>query len=255
MASPDAAAGTAWAPVQRIRTYEQVMGQIEEQILSGALKAGDRLPSEREFAAILGVSRPSLRDSLRVLEALGLVAIRPGPGSDGGAVLVGELAATPGYMNLLKLQLALGQFSQLDVLQTRVALESWSVAEAARRATEDDHRALAAILDRMDDPSIVAADFNELDTAFHVRIAETAGNTLVAHLMRSLRIAIHRQMVEAYARLENWRVTATTVRSEHRALLKAIESGDAELAAHLIHTHITDFYDIGSAKGEPAVSG
>ena len=254
MASPDTAA-TPWAPVQRIRTHEQVMAQIDEQIVSGHLKAGDRLPSEREFATMLGVSRPSLRESMRVLEALGLVAIRPGGGSDGGAVLVGELASTPGYMNLLKLQLALGQFSQLDVLQTRAALETWSIAEAARRATQEDHRSLAAILDRMDDPSIVAGDFNDLDTEFHVRIAETTGNTLVAHLMRSLRIAIHRQMVEAYAQLENWRKTAATVRSEHRALLKAIQSRDAQLAAQLMHTHITDFYNIDSAKGEPAVSG
>ena len=59
-----------WEPVQRLRTYEQVMSQIEERILDGRLKAGDHLPSERDLALLLGVSRPSLRESLRVLEAL-----------------------------------------------------------------------------------------------------------------------------------------------------------------------------------------
>src|SRR4051812_34402795 len=89
-----------WEPVQRVRTYEQVMSQFEERILDGRLKAGDHLPSERDLAIQLGVSRPSLRESLRVLEALGIVEIRRGGGSDGGALLVG----TPGIgmVNLLK---------------------------------------------------------------------------------------------------------------------------------------------------------
>src|SRR3954454_9841082 len=138
-----------WEPVQRMRTYEQVMAQIEERILDGRLKAGDHLPSERDLSLSLGVSRPSLRESLRVLEALGVVDIRRG--GEGGAVLVGTPG--PGFVNLLKLQLALGHFSATDVLETRIAFETWCCSEAAHRATTDDHAALAGILDAMDDPS------------------------------------------------------------------------------------------------------
>jgi len=154
-------ANDGWEPVQRIRTYEQVMAQIEQRILDGRLKAGDKLPSERELAQSLGVSRPSLREAMRVLEALGLVDIRVGGGPDGGAVLV----QTPGdgAANLLKLQIALAHFSWDDVLETRLTLETWSVEEAAYRADDDDHRELAEILDRMDDPTIDSAEFNRLD--------------------------------------------------------------------------------------------
>jgi GntR family transcriptional regulator, transcriptional repressor for pyruvate dehydrogenase complex len=239
--------GEGWEPVQRIRTYEQVMGQIEERILDGRLKAGDHLPSERELAVSLGVSRPSLRESLRVLEALGVVEIRRGGGPDGGAVLL----STPGdgMVNLLKLQIALAQFSWNDVLETRLALEAWSVEEAAYRSDDDDHRDLAAILDRMDDPEIDSSEFNRLDATFHLRIAESTGNALTAHLMGSLRTAIHRQMVQMYAELENWRETAKTVRREHREILAAIVAGDGPAAADHVQRHITDFYDIHTHGG------
>lgn len=233
-----------WAPVQRVRTYEQVMAQIEERILDGRLKAGDHLPSERELAVMLGVSRPSLRESLRVLEALGIVEIRRGGGPDGGAVLLG--VPGPGFVNLLKLQLALGHFTAVDVLETRIALETWSVAEAARRADAADHSELRGILDRMDSPTITAAEFNALDAAFHVRIAESTGNALTAHVMGSLRVAINRQMVEAYAALADWRATAASVRTEHRALLAALVAGNSDEAVHLMHDHIHDFYALGA---------
>ena len=241
-------ANDRWEPVQRLRTYEQVMAQIEQRILDGRLKAGDHLPSERELAVSLGVSRPSLRESLRVLEALGVVEIRRG--GEGGAVLV----QTPGsgMVNLLKLQIALAQFSWTDVLETRLALETWSVEEAAYRSTDDDHRELAAILDRMDDPSIEASEFNSLDAAFHMRIAESTGNALTAHFMGSLRTAIHRQMVEMYAGLEDWRRTATTVRREHREILELIVRKDGAAAARAVHMHISDFYKIGAIDGADA---
>src|SRR5665647_3175237 len=205
----EVAQASPWEPVQRLRTYEQVMGQIEERILDGRLKSGDHLPSERDLAMLLGVSRTSLRESLRVLEALGLVDIKRGGGADGGATLVGAPGA--GFVNLLKLQLALGHFSHTDLLETRIALETWSCSEAAYRATDDDHRELGKILDLMDDPAIDTDEFNRLDTTFHVHIAESTGNALTSHLMGSLRIAINRQMIEAYARLPNWRETAKTV--------------------------------------------
>lgn len=223
------------------------MSQIEERILDGRLKAGDHLPSERDLAVLLGVSRPSLRESLRVLEALGVVDIRRGGGADGGAVLVGTPG--PGFVNLLKLQLALGHFDSTDVLDTRTALETWSCTEAATRSSADDHRDLAAILDQMDDLSIEAKEFNRLDTAFHVRIAEATGNTLTAHLMGSLRTAINRQMIEAYERLDDWRATAVVVRREHRTILDAIIRRDAPAASRLVSEHIHDFYKIGNVGG------
>jgi GntR family transcriptional regulator, transcriptional repressor for pyruvate dehydrogenase complex len=239
-----------WEPVQRLRAHEQVMAQIEKQILAGHLSVGDHLPNERDLSAALGVSRPSLRESLRVLEALGVVEIRRG--GDGGAVLVG----TPGhgFVNMLKLQVALGQFSHHDVLETRLALETWSCREAALRHTDEDLVELGAILDQMDAPDIEVSEFNRLDAAFHVRIAESTGNRLTAHLMQSMRIAINRQMIEAYAQLENWRDTAKTVRREHRTILDLLSQRDAEGSAKEVHAHITSFYDALGHSGDTQIA-
>ncbi|MGO1768434.1 MAG: FadR/GntR family transcriptional regulator [Microbacterium sp.] len=218
------------------------MAQIERRILAGQLSAGDHLPNERDLSVMLGVSRASLRESLRVLESLGIVDIRRG--GEGGAVLMGTPGA--GFINLLKLQLALGQFDQMDVLETRIALETWSCREAAVRSSVEDHGELAAILDEMDDPEIETARFNALDVAFHVRIAESTGNALCAHLMHSLRTAINRQMIQAYADLPDWRETAKIVRREHRELLAALADREGDVAARRVHTHITDFYELGT---------
>ncbi|MFC7327406.1 FadR/GntR family transcriptional regulator [Marinactinospora rubrisoli] len=238
----------AWEPVRKIRTYEQVMAQIEQRILDGFLRPGDRLPSERDLSQLLGVSRPSLREALRVLEALGVVEVRSGGGPEGGSVFVG----TPGegFANLLKLQLALGHFSDEDVLRTRVFLEEWVVAEAARRSTPEDHDRLRAILDQMDGTGLSARDFNRLDTEFHVAMAQATGNALGAYLMSSLRTAIHRRMIAAYEGLTDWRATATTVRREHRDILDAIEKRDADRAARLVRHHITSFYDTTTTAGQ-----
>lgn len=224
------------------------MGQIEDQILDGRLKSGDHLPSERDFALQLGVSRASLRESLRVLEALGLIDIKRGGGPDGGATLVGSPGA--GFVNLLKLQLALGHFNHTDLLETRVALETWSCSEAALRSTEEDHQDLGRLLDSMDDPAIDTHDFNRIDASFHIRIADSTGNALTAHLMGSLRTAINRQMIEAYAHLLDWRETIKTVRQEHRNILAAIQGRDPAKAARLVCDHINSFYTLGNVGGD-----
>ncbi|KAA9148938.1 FadR family transcriptional regulator [Microbacterium lushaniae] len=243
---------TPWEPVQRMRAHEQVMSQIEQRILAGQLRAGDHLPNERDLAAHLGVSRSSLRESLRVLEALGVMEIRRG--GDGGAVLVDSPGE--GFVNLLKLQIALAHFSTDDVLDTRLALETWCCREAAVRRTDEDLVALTAILDEMDAEDIQTAEFNRLDAAFHVRIAESTGNRLGAHLMQSLRTAINRQMIEAYARLADWRATAQVVRREHREILERLRAQDPDGASAHVHEHITSFYrESGESDGVRADPG
>ncbi|MEJ5914523.1 FadR/GntR family transcriptional regulator [Pseudokineococcus sp. 1T1Z-3] len=233
-----------WQRVRKVRTYEQVMGQIERQIDDGTLRAGDRLPSERELSALLGISRPSLREALRVLEGLGVVDVRPGGGSAGGAVLVAEPGG--GFATLLTLQLALGHFSDHDVLHTRVALESWVAEEAAQRVQPEQVATMSALLDRMDDPAIAAAEFNALDAEFHVQLARASGNALTSHLMASLRTAIRRRMEEAYDDLPDWRATAVTVRAEHRAILAAVADHDEALAVTRMREHLETFWSIGS---------
>lgn len=217
------------------------MSQLEALLTSGDLRPGDQLPSERDLSAQMGISRASLRESLRVLEALGIIEIRVGGGPEGGAVIRSEPGS--GFVKVLELELALGHFSHEDVLGTRIALEEWSCAYAAEHATEEDLDSLEEILNDMDDPEITTQRFNALDTAFHLRISEAGGNHLTSHLMSSLRLAIHKQMVQAYAQLEDWRTTAITVRNEHRHLLSAIRDRNSDAARNIVREHVRSFYD------------
>lgn len=237
------ASQSPWEPVRKIRAYEQVMEQIEQRMLDGLLAPGDRLPGERELSQLLGVSRPSLREALRVLEALGIVEVRVGRGPDGGTVFVGTPGS--GFANLLRMQLALGHFGDGDVLRTRSMLEEWAIVEASAHAGEQDFRELEALLGEMDAPELTARGFNRLDTEFHVRLTEATGNALASYLMSSLRMAIQRNMIEAYEKLPDWRRTARSVQEEHRAILQAVRTGDTQRGVELVRRHIIDFYAVG----------
>src|SRR5262245_28701150 len=77
----------AFQKVERRRAFEDVILQFERAIEEGSLRDGDRLPTERELAATLGVSRASVREALRVLEMYGVLVARPGTGPDSGSIL------------------------------------------------------------------------------------------------------------------------------------------------------------------------
>src|SRR5687767_4518570 len=138
----------AFRPVSTPRAFEAILLQLKEAIGAGHLRAGSRLPSERELASQFGVSRASVREALRVLEALGIVGTRRG--ADNGAVLLSE----PGnaFTTVLDLLVALRHVPLADVVEFRVMLET----NAVRRLASEDHSSaletLRALLDRMADP-------------------------------------------------------------------------------------------------------
>lgn len=229
-----------WVPVQKVRNYELVMAQLEDQLLSGRLKSGDHLPSERVLASRLGISRPSLREVLRVLEALGIVEVKLGGGPASGTVIRDQPGSA--YGRLMRMELAMGHFSRNDILLSRLALEEWSFLHAARSANAEDIEELSALVTQMDDAEISIERYMEIDSDFHALVADIAGNKLNAHILRSFRNAIHLHMISQYEKLDDWRTEQRRLNEEHRAMLSAIENRDAELARSLIHASITNFY-------------
>lgn len=229
-----------WSSVTRTRTYEQVVHQIRQRILDGRLKAGERLPNERDFAQHLGCSRTSLREALRILESQGIIDVRVGGGPSSGAMITGSARSSMG--DVLELQLALGQYSYDDIVETRMALESWSCLRAASRADSEDLAELDAILSAMEDPDIEVREFNRLDVEFHSTIARSADNSLTRDFMQIVRHAVHAQIIDAYNALPEWQVRAADVRAEHRAILGALSERDGHRASDLVVAHITDFF-------------
>jgi DNA-binding FadR family transcriptional regulator len=233
-------AEAGWQPVRRLRTHEHVLAQIEQQILDGRLSAGDRLPGERELADYLGVSRAGVREALRVLEALGVLSAGVGSGPGSGSVVRGE--GSEALATLLRLHLALSRFTQREVMEVRVQLERWSVSQAAVHATPGDVSSLRGAVLAMRQPDITYEQFNELDTGFHVSIAEMSGNALLGALMRALRDAVRREMLLVFESLSDWRGVADRVAGQHHEIVDAIEAGDSERAASLVDAHISTFY-------------
>lgn len=216
--------------------HGSVLEQLRSMILRGRWQAGEALPGERDLASELNCSRASLRESLRVLEAQGIIDSKPG----GRSTIRSE--ARSAYGRVLELQLAIGQYSKIDLLHTRVAIEMWSTRRAAETRSEEHLATMRSFLTRMEDPSIPVREFNSLDAQFHSLITTAAGNAMVHDLNDGLRRAIEMQMIEAYDELEDWWGTTHSVRAEHWRILEALERRDPELAAALVRSHIMNFF-------------
>lgn len=244
--------GAVGLPGTRRRIHEVVLEHIEDQIARGELKAGDRLPAERDMAAALGVSRPAVREAIRVLEAMGTVVQGTGSGPDAGTVL----SAVPGdaLTHLLSLHVMLASIDTADVVRARIALERESTRLAAKHAGPDDHLLVRAHLAAMADPSIGVAEFNDHDTAFHLAIAQASGNILVAELTTALRTAMRPTLLRALQAVDDFPAMAARLAIEHEAIHAAILQGDGDLAAQRVEDHIDGFYT-GRTPGGPAPKG
>lgn len=232
----EASAEDGWRPVARARAHELVLDQVEEQILAGTLRVGDRLPGERDLAARLHVSRAAVREAIRTLEAQGVVRSGVGSGPDAGTVV----AAVPSeaLTRLLRLHVALANFPWEDVVEARVMLERSSAALAAAHATPDDLAGLGRALEAMEAEQD-RATYNRLDTAFHIAIAEAGGNRLFGDLTIAIRESMSRPILRDLERLgEGWGEVRTQLCREHRALHDAIAAGDGTASADLVEQHI-----------------
>ncbi len=221
------------------RAWRVVLEKIENDLLEGTLGPGDRLPPERELAATLGVGRSSVREALRVLEVMGLIRTATGSGPTAGAIVT----ATPqgGLAQLLRLQVAAQGFPIPDVYETRLLLEEWAVAHLAGLSDTDlaDARATLAA---MDHPDVTIEEFLSLDSQFHLRLTEAAGNVVVSATMAGLRTTIESYIRSGADRIPDWGTTGERLRHEHADILAAIDRGDAEAARSLVRSHITGYY-------------
>lgn len=229
-----------WRPVRQSRTHELVLESIEERVLSGDLRAGDRLPPERELAPALGVSRSALREALRVLETVGVLTANVGRGPDSGARMVRNPDDALG--RLLRLHFALGSYTLEDVLEARVVLERSSFEAAARHASPEELAEAEEILSRLRAADIGAAEFNDLDTRFHVLIARSSGNRLTSTLTAAVRESVRPLILRALESVEDWPATAAALNAEHTELLRLVREDEGGAAADLAERHIRGFH-------------
>ncbi|MBK0417731.1 FadR family transcriptional regulator [Leucobacter sp. CSA1] len=221
-----------------MKAHETVMDWVTEGLRSGRLRIGDHLPGERALAETLGVSRASIREALRVLEALGTIRTGTGSGPTSGTVIT---AAPEQALTLaLNLQLATSHVEHAHVYEARLLLETWA-AEHAEHAS-GDWPAVDRLLDLMDAPGLPVADFLRLDAEFHALLARSAGNPLISTLMEALRASIAEHTLAGAESLPDWHRTAARLRGEHRAIAERLRSDDPSGASALLREHIEGYY-------------
>ena len=228
-------------PLERSKTYEAVVHRIQDEIFSGRLRPGDRLPGERQLSEQLGVSRPSVREAVRMLQAMEIVNTSPGTGSSSGLIVTAHPSRA--LTRLLGIHVALSSYDVSEVMKVRVALEVEAVQELANPDRTYDLTAVEKALDRMRDASDDRSLIHDLDTEFHLELARATGNTLLADLMAALRASVRRPMDEAFNDVTSWGAVRLTILQGHRELFEAISAKDPERAGDLVRRHITGFYD------------
>ena len=219
--------------VRRNKVYEEVARQIERLILK-KLKPGDKLPSERELAETLGVSRSSIRDAIRSLELMGMVEPRQGAGT-----IVREISsdslANP-LVNVLKRKEELVS----ELLDFRKMLEPPLAARAAARVSADEISEMEEILQRQQEKQSLGEAAVAEDAEFHYSIALASGNSVVLKVLDILMDLLRG------TRERSLQVEGRPQRSlaGHRRILAALKRHDAEAAKAAMRRHIEDVEEI-----------
>ncbi|MGD0106464.1 MAG: FadR/GntR family transcriptional regulator [Rhodopila sp.] len=217
-------------PQRKERLADLLYGQILEQIMSGALKEGDKLPSENQICQSSQLSRPTVREALMRLHADGLVTTRQGSGT--------YLQKRPSD-HLTRLAKVSDIAGMLRCMEVRIALEGQAATLGALRRTSsqmddisDRLRALGAAFDAGSVPA-------QTDFAFHLAVANASGNTMFAELLEALNETIQHTMTLALGiTRDGSKERGRRLFDEHEAIAEAIADGDAEAAGLAMRYHL-----------------
>jgi GntR family transcriptional repressor for pyruvate dehydrogenase complex len=222
-------------PIKPSKISDAISEQLKDLIRSGALKPGDRLPSERELVEQLGVSRPSVREALLKLEAKGMITSR-----QGGGTYVSEVLA-PSIVNPLADLLRDNPEAISDVLECRHGLEELAASYAALRATADDRELIRekflALVDATAARDLERSAF--ADTEFHMAIAEASHNFALLYITRSLFDILSTQMLSNWEQLMLEPDSCDQIQSQHQYIYDAIVTGDPDMARNAAHSHLS----------------
>lgn len=237
-------------PVQAVRAYQRIVEQVEQAVLSGALKPGDRLPSERELIVQFGVSRSTVREALRVLESGGFLRSRPGD-PHGPEVL--PLSATSLEKSLNRL-MRVDEVSLAQLVQFRMLLDGSANRLAAMSRDDDQLRELQEALTEM--AACVDrgyAEFSEADVAFHDVLAKASGNMLIEVSCAAVRGVVVGLIATKIAATEDQAALMKQSLEHHGEVLEAVRARDGVRAAQLAREHLFAYYSGHVSDEERAV--
>jgi GntR family transcriptional repressor for pyruvate dehydrogenase complex len=239
-------------PLQRIskdKLYVQIIKQILQMINEDGYEVGQRLPSERDLAEQLGVSRPSVREAIAGLEVLGIVETRIGSG-----IVVRDLAAldrdqaSPAFAEI---EFAEDE-SPYEIMAVREILETGAIRMAVERATEQDLEDIRVALEAM----IAAAQSSqqyriELDFDFHLAVVRASHNSILIRIMESLGELVNQRLYRAMIDLLRRDPVRAAIQTEdHRLIYEAVKERDLDKAVASIQRH-SDHWSLPELEDVP----
>lgn len=221
-------------PVQSEKLSTAVVRQIEQLVLRGILRPGERLPAERELAERLGVSRPSLRDAISTLQDQGLLTSRAGAGVYVADVLGSAFA--PALVQLF----ARHDDAVFDYLSFRRDMEGLAAERAARLASDTDLRVVQTVFDKMEAAHTKRNPEDEarLDAQFHMAIIEASHNVVMLHMMRSMYDLLREGVFYNRQIMFKQRATRQTLLDQHRMINDSLQARDAKGARSAVEAHL-----------------
>jgi len=228
----DTDAENIFKPIRQARVSERVSGQLKEAISRGVFRVGDRLPSERELAERMGVSRPSIREAIQQLALLGIVETVHG----GGSIVknLTEQEITSAIETVLKED----RQRVLEVTQVRAFMEAWAAKQAATNRTEEELLLIRWYLEEMELDLEKGRIRPEVDFQFHIGIAAATHNTIFVHLIQNIHqlvsysLKVHRELVFVS------RESQELIFNHHLRVFKAIQNRDAGAAEAAMSEHL-----------------
>lgn len=224
-------AAPLFSPVSTGRVSAEIVDRIKAAIRDGRLAPGDQLPPERDLTKQLGVSRVSVRDALRMLEAHGLIEVKVG--ARGGAFVTAPAPKLVGES--LADMLLLAEVDASQVTEVRMIFELGFLDLACERATGDDVAALYEICDRADAAVAAGAYDPELSAEFHTQIARCTHNEALVLIAESFRAPLASSLQRAR---EVDPAAGSAGALEHRAIAGAIAARDTAVAREIMAAHL-----------------
>lgn len=223
-----------FTPVRPARASHDIVHQIKDQIFTGRIPAGNRLPSENELCEQFGVSRTTVRDALRVLESQGFVEIKVGAGGGAFVSAPHHETVSESLSNMLKMN----SMNIEELAEARMVIETSIAALAAKRATAKDIAAIEEAIaearagKRSGDPH-----FTPHSVSFHVALAQAAKNHVLLFTVNSFR-SIFYETIEKLLPDPDMQDRAI---DDHQKILEAIEERDSDKAERIMRAHLGYF--------------
>lgn len=226
--------------IEAKRLYQQVAEQLAGLIAEGMFKPGDRLPSERELAQQLGVSRPTVREAMIALELMKLIEVRTGAG-----IFVVEAQSPPAVTLLASRDPGPSAF---ELIEARRVIEGETAAIAAQNRTPEDLQGFWKAIEKMEADIETGrqsvSNREDGDLLFHSRIAATSRNAVLISIVDQLWAGKRRPLFRGVAAHAHLRENARRAVADHKLVYEQIAAGDAAGARAAMQNHLDQVREV-----------